>query len=322
MNTLLTPKDRKVLYELELSGRDSFAEVGRRSGLSGESVADRIAKLSESGVITGFTTVCDIGKLGLTGYAVWARLGPATERKRAQLFRKLEADPRIYWIAQLGGRFDLLFAIQARSPSDFMSVLGSVQNAHPQIEDLSVAMRVGVWQFRRSYLIDGGSKRASLHFSAAGAPAAIDDVDRALLTALIDTPRISVDMLARKCEISRPTVYARLKELRSRGIYQGVIANIDCSTYGYQSSTLLLQLRNGSDEARQALRDYAASNPNIIYYIEVIGPWHVELHCEAPTLHQLQQTAADLRSRFASNVRSVEIVLCFQYYAKYRFGEL
>jgi Lrp/AsnC family leucine-responsive transcriptional regulator len=57
--------DRKVLLELQKDARVSFAELGRRVGLTTPAVIERVRKLEDSGVITGYRAEIDTAKVGL-----------------------------------------------------------------------------------------------------------------------------------------------------------------------------------------------------------------------------------------------------------------
>jgi Lrp/AsnC family leucine-responsive transcriptional regulator len=55
----------KILECLQQNGRMSFAELGRKVGLSTPAVAERVRRLEEAGVITGYHAVLDLTKLGV-----------------------------------------------------------------------------------------------------------------------------------------------------------------------------------------------------------------------------------------------------------------
>ncbi|MCU1737100.1 MULTISPECIES: Lrp/AsnC family transcriptional regulator [unclassified Pseudomonas] len=57
--------DRLILGELLDNGRASFAELARKVNLSAPAVAERVAKLESSGVITGYQAKVDLEKIGL-----------------------------------------------------------------------------------------------------------------------------------------------------------------------------------------------------------------------------------------------------------------
>jgi Lrp/AsnC family leucine-responsive transcriptional regulator len=60
----LDQTDRKIIGELVADGRTPLAELGRRVNLSPPAVSERVARLEESGVITGYRAVIDPRALG------------------------------------------------------------------------------------------------------------------------------------------------------------------------------------------------------------------------------------------------------------------
>jgi len=57
--------DWAILSELQENARLSYAEIGRRVGLSAPAVTERVKSLEESGVIDGYTTRIRPEKVGL-----------------------------------------------------------------------------------------------------------------------------------------------------------------------------------------------------------------------------------------------------------------
>ena len=55
----------KILENLQSHARMSFAELGRKVGLSTPAVAERVRRLEEAGVITGYHASVDMAKLGV-----------------------------------------------------------------------------------------------------------------------------------------------------------------------------------------------------------------------------------------------------------------
>ena len=61
----------KILEGLQQNARQSFAELGRKIGLSTPAVAERVHRLEEAGVITGYHAHLDIGKARRARFAYW-----------------------------------------------------------------------------------------------------------------------------------------------------------------------------------------------------------------------------------------------------------
>ncbi len=55
----------RILEALQHNARQSFAEIGRRIGLSTPAVSERVHRLEEAGVIIGYHVELDIAKLGV-----------------------------------------------------------------------------------------------------------------------------------------------------------------------------------------------------------------------------------------------------------------
>lgn len=56
--------DLNILHELQINARLSFSELGRRVGLSSPAVAERVRKMEETGIITGYHVTVDYEKIG------------------------------------------------------------------------------------------------------------------------------------------------------------------------------------------------------------------------------------------------------------------
>ena len=66
----LDEKDRQILALLEVDGRRSNSDIARLTHLSAPTVAERIARLKDIGVIKGFAVKIDAARVGLPVSAV------------------------------------------------------------------------------------------------------------------------------------------------------------------------------------------------------------------------------------------------------------
>lgn len=89
-NSQLDGTDARILQSLVGDARTSTAEIARKVGLSPPSVAERIKRLEEAGVITGYTATIDPRALGLE-LTAWIRIRPMPGQfhKVAAILRKL-----------------------------------------------------------------------------------------------------------------------------------------------------------------------------------------------------------------------------------------
>lgn len=63
---MLDDIDRKILRELQIDARVSYAELGRRVGLTTPAVIERVRKLEDAQIIIGYRAEIDTAKVGLS----------------------------------------------------------------------------------------------------------------------------------------------------------------------------------------------------------------------------------------------------------------
>jgi Lrp/AsnC family transcriptional regulator, leucine-responsive regulatory protein len=81
--------NRRLLTELQADARLSFAELGRRVGLSSPAVAERLGRLEETGVIKGYRAEIDPRAAGYTlGVVIRIRPAPRELHKVAELAQR------------------------------------------------------------------------------------------------------------------------------------------------------------------------------------------------------------------------------------------
>ncbi|MGY8868904.1 MAG: Lrp/AsnC family transcriptional regulator [Pseudomonadales bacterium] len=78
--------NRRILKALQHNARISYAELGKQVHLSAPAVAERIRKLEQDGVISGYSVSVDMDKLGLPVVAiVQCKVFRAMERQFKEL---------------------------------------------------------------------------------------------------------------------------------------------------------------------------------------------------------------------------------------------
>lgn len=78
--------DWRILAELQLDGRLSYKELGRRIHLSAPAVAERVRRLEDAGVIVGYGAQVDASHAGLPSWpSSSCAAGPTTASSARRL---------------------------------------------------------------------------------------------------------------------------------------------------------------------------------------------------------------------------------------------
>ncbi len=119
-----TPLDEtnlRLIGELQQDARLSLAELGRRVGLSSPAVAERLARLEDSGVITGYRAQVDPRALGYALSTV-IRVRPAP-RQLHQVGEVARATPEVVECRRITGEDCYVMTAHVRSVEHLEEVI-------------------------------------------------------------------------------------------------------------------------------------------------------------------------------------------------------
>jgi Lrp/AsnC family leucine-responsive transcriptional regulator len=125
----------KILESLQRNARQTFAELGRKVGLSTPAVAERVRRLEEAGVITGYHASVNTEKLGVPIRVLVRLTIPGGELQIGRTVAALKEMPEISRCHRVTGAES--FVIEANLVSirhmegliDRLSVLGATSTS-------------------------------------------------------------------------------------------------------------------------------------------------------------------------------------------------
>ncbi|MEM4603648.1 MAG: Lrp/AsnC family transcriptional regulator, partial [Candidatus Nezhaarchaeales archaeon] len=116
MHTKLDEIDKAILRELVNDARLSFREIARRIGVSTATVASRVKRMEEEGVIKGYTTIVDVEKLG---YDVAALIEIVISRgKVVDIEDEIAKMPNVQAVYDVTGQSDAIIIARFKSRAE------------------------------------------------------------------------------------------------------------------------------------------------------------------------------------------------------------
>lgn len=291
--------DRKLLYLLDQDGRATYKKLAKATRSSAEVVRYRIKRLIGGGVISDFMLLLNFSEFGFVGHGVFCRI--ASEKGKKEAVEYLISHPRVYWVAEFGGRYDIAFALLAKDSLEFYHLLlGIKKKTSSALTGWDTAIRIQLSQFPREYLLQGPLKKGKVapYFGREVRHRSLDGIDFAILKELSQKARSGIISLSGELGIPPSTVSFRIKRLRQDKIIQGVSPRINCHNFGYQNFQLFISARDLDSEKREKLFNYCLSNPNIIFFIEALGSWNFEIIYETRDERVFQREMVHLREKF------------------------
>jgi Lrp/AsnC family leucine-responsive transcriptional regulator len=117
--------DIEILKILQEEGRISMKALGSRVNLTSPAVSERVRKLEEKNIITGYKAIVDPSKLNLT---LEAYIGVAMRPAQLSHFKKMvQEEPTIIECHHMTGHDSMTIRVLAKNTVELEELLGKIQ---------------------------------------------------------------------------------------------------------------------------------------------------------------------------------------------------
>jgi len=132
----LSKIDKKILRELQLDGRISFAELARRVGLTTTPCLERVKRMEREGVIQGYTTLLDPASLQAALVVfVQIRLSRTSQNIFAKFKKAAMALNAVQECYLVSGNFDYLIKARVADMNAYRILLGDTLLTLPGVQE-------------------------------------------------------------------------------------------------------------------------------------------------------------------------------------------
>ena len=143
-------KDRKILHQLELDARQSYASIGKEIGLSREVVSYRINRLEKKGLIDRYVVILNSKKMGYESYKWYLQLENTDSKKLQQIIEAFKKHPYCVWINTCTGRWDLIVVFFVKSTLQFKNITRDFLMQYGQhIRETSFTIELDIYHFKK-----------------------------------------------------------------------------------------------------------------------------------------------------------------------------
>ena len=142
---VLDATDFRIVDELVRNGRASFASLGELVGLSPHGAADRVRRLTRAGVITGFTAVVDLERVGRAIDAfIDVRLQPTVPPEDFEA--GVGTINRVRELAFVTGRFDYHLRVACADVDELDETVRAVRHAGAAQTETRIVLRSAAYR--------------------------------------------------------------------------------------------------------------------------------------------------------------------------------
>ena len=306
---LIDERDRKILKELEEDARQTDSAIAKKIHLSKQVTNYRIQKMIESGVISNFYTVVNVGNLGLSTYYVFLQLEKINKEEEKRLLEKIYSLDSIGWLVSCIGKWDIILNINEDSILNFEKTLNQIIKIcgeylyEYKFTMLSEAEHLGYKLLvRKQYLKPLYQGEREKIFK-------LDITDEKILRALSQNARIDLVSLSKKIRIAVHILNYRLKKLMKNGIIEGFKPKLNINKLGYQWHLLLIKLSIVNEERKKELMNFCRNYKDIYYMTSTIGDYNLMLDVHIKSADELKGILTEIRDKFQDIVKTYESVM-------------
>jgi Lrp/AsnC family transcriptional regulator for asnA, asnC and gidA len=298
----VSESDRAIIRALQTDGRRPFSQIATEVGASEKTVRRRVAELRASGIIQ-ITTVTNPR---LLGFQCLALIGVHVDHSRplSQVAADISAIPAVDYAVVVTGRYDLLVEVLCRDRADLLDVLETRLSSIDGVSGtetfpyLSLYYQQPEWEAaHRKVAIDG----------VGDGPVVLDDVDRALITALNADGRETFQSIADNLGVSESRIRQRVARLRRSGVMR-VMAITNPRSLGFETTAWLgvrVRPETGLSEFAQRL----AAIPSVAYLAVCAGRFDLLAEVVCRDSSELARLVED-DVRTLTGVERIELALC------------
>jgi len=289
-------KDMRILNELDSNADIVINRLAKNVKVS-QQVADyRMKNLMKDKVILSTLPLIDMGKLGYSLFRTHIRFKSISEEKRKKFEDHVFKNYMCFYIGAIGGKWDSYFDIFAKSPSEFQEKLSEIVSMFKEeIQEYETLTIIRIHVFNYKYLMNKYSTEIILN--ELGNEERIDEIDSKILLAIKTDSRTPYLRIADKVGLTRNAVKERLIKLHKRKVIVSDRLFLNPELMGKESYKLLFKLK-GDEEQKKKLLDFARHNKSIIYALELMGSYQLDLEIEIENRKELQKLLIELRNKF------------------------
>jgi DNA-binding Lrp family transcriptional regulator len=305
MEQKLDKIDKKILAELDKNCRISDSELAKKVRRSRQTVAYRVRRLTEEGLITGFITSINPNKMGYQLFKIYLKLKNIPERK-AVLMDHLRKLTSVYWMGESDGSWDLVFAVYAKEMYEFYEIKNQIFSLFKDIiVDLYGDVLLDVKQYPKMYFDSEISKPAE--FGGFTVNNELDALDHNILGFIIDNARATTLEIAVKVSSTPTTVATRLKKMEKLGVIIQYRIGIDLIKLGYEHYKAIIVTESYSKDEEKQLLEYCSHIPQIQYFIRNL--WQIEPEFVVRTYDEYYMIINKLKERFPNVIKTIDSII-------------
>jgi len=312
----LDTKDMKILAELDKNARQSNNEIGKKVGISKESVKYRIDRLIENKVILRFHTVVNYFKLGIVKFKLYLRLTNANKEKVEELAEYFYKHKKTEWVVISTGKWDIIIGFLVHNVNELDDEVQTFLNRFSKyVHEKAITTTIYLVHQERGFLKkDNKNISKIVYHTSKDKQEKIDEIDEEILKVITNNARMPLTEIAEKVKKTPRIVQYRLKELEKKNIILAYKVHLDPKAMDRLFCKAIIYSANVSQEKMNNFMNYISSISGAVWPQRLIGNWDFEIDFELESYDKFQEILSDLKEKFPDIIKDLEFCIVSKEY--------
>lgn len=300
----LDKKDYKILAELDLDFRQPFSRIGKKVGLSKNSVALRFSKLKNlmGHNITGINYL----NLGYRMVKIFYSLLNYNKVIEERIIKATKKNKNILWAARLFGNYDLEICMLVKDLDELISQISKFEAKFLEIIDhKDILLTEKEFFHKYSFLHEKNQGRVQV-LTKNFQTTKLSRTEKKILLILRPSPRSTIIEIAKKSWLTPKTVSENIKQLKKKGVINGFFLSLNLSKFNYEVYKLLIQIQKIKN--LEKFEKYLHSINEIKHLSKTLGLWDYEIDLYSKNLNAIHNQIVALKNNFPKVLKRMAII--------------
>jgi len=326
MTLKLDKRDKRLIYELWLDGRQSLSALGKKTGLSVEAVNYRINRLVKKDVIK-FQTYVDYTMLGYPMFYILFKFGKFSKQEQKKVIGLLHSIPEFYYVVTSHGSWDIVTAVIAKNIHKLDRIINRIFKETDCLADYLVLHAIREYKYTTipvgllDEVIDkkevSGSERIyDMDFLDKVSETGVkqfDKLDKDILDIMADKGRVHLTDVAKQLNVSSDTIKYRIKRMMKDKIILGFIIHLNKKAIGYTGHLILVNVSSFTYDTEAKLKSFIEMNDVVTYASKCTGNYNFAIECFTRNLEEFDRFLLELREFLGPNLKDMEDITYFEH---------
>ncbi|MFA5049800.1 MAG: Lrp/AsnC family transcriptional regulator [Candidatus Micrarchaeia archaeon] len=311
---VLDEKDKNILYALDINSRMPASKMSKLLGIRKETIIYRIHNLEKSKVLDKSLMILDLGMIGYSSYKAYISLHKTTAQKEDEIINYLVNWEKIAFITKCEGKYDIIFSLFAKNPSDFNLEFNKFLSLYQtNIHSYDTAVTLSGETYPRKFLSTTQiPKVKKAKWKGEMQKYDLDLIDKKILSILGKDGKAKLVQIAKEVKLSPDGVNLRIKKMQKQGLIQAFKIQLNKFKINYSYHKLFLNTIPLDIEKENQVFKYFEAHENIVFALKNLGKWNYELDVEAREDQKFYQILRKLKDDLLDILLTIESINCYE----------